>query len=193
MLIDTAFIIFMLSSFFICMLIFTCVHILKKSVYLTLQFPLLSSISRTSQWPCCWTRLPGRKSLTTTYFWWMADRKSVPCFSISSAQESELPALTKQGLGRLCTQFHPVYRHDPGTEWKNQAGDGRLAPCSEAGLGNPGWLLSSAGQEDGVKTRFPSHTITTVWFSHCVWIDLGRNFQKQRFSVIRVSFSRSLG
>ena len=31
-----------------------------------------------------------------------------------------------------------------------------------AGLGNPGWLLSSAGQEDGVKTRFPSHTITTV-------------------------------
>lgn len=126
MLIYTTFIIFMLSSFFICMFIFTCLfyilnvyftfYIWRKQFFWCCSFlsclPLAEIPNEHAAGPCCL----AEKNLITTYFWWMGVRNSVPCSNISSADESGLPEFTKQWLGRLRTLFPPKFVDTPQAE-----------------------------------------------------------------------------
>lgn len=58
-----------------------------------------------------------------------------------------------------------------------------------------GWKISSLEirsgcfflwewKEDGVKTKFPDHTMPTVWFSHCVWLNLAGVFENKGFVLL---------
>lgn len=98
-------------------------------------------------------------------------------------RESELPAFTKQGMGELCPQLFTqvvdtIQAENWSTDWFFQAEDGRLALCSDTGLGNQGTLLASVGQEDGVEAKFPDHSTGTAWFYPLCWLDLDKNFQE---------------